>query len=74
MNGTWVATLAGTLASVFLLVVAVRVGLTEARWPDYRVRVLPRRVVRGLDVLAAVLVAVLVVALTAIIGPALLRA
>ncbi len=73
MSPGWVPALAWALATAFFVVVAARVALTEARWPDYRVQVAPRRVVRGLDVLAVVLVVGLAVALATIIGPALLR-
>jgi membrane-anchored protein YejM (alkaline phosphatase superfamily) len=66
-------TVAGWVLFVVLVVVlGVRVGLTEAVWPAYRVEVRPRRVVRGLDATLAVVVLALLVVLAAVIGPPLL--
>jgi hypothetical protein len=65
--------LAATIVCLaFLAVLAGRVGLTEAVWPDYRVRREQRRVVRGLDGLAVALLVVLLAALAGVIGPFLL--
>ncbi|MEJ2890749.1 hypothetical protein [Actinomycetospora aeridis] len=66
-------TVVGTIVCLgFLAVLGTRVGLTEAVWPEYRVRRTQRRVVHGLDLVAVLLVLVLLATLAAVMGPFLL--
>ncbi|MDL5160136.1 hypothetical protein [Actinomycetospora termitidis] len=60
------------LFAAFVVLLGLRVVVTEAVRPTYRVEAGPRRVVRTMDVALVVVLVALAAALLAVIGPPLL--